>query len=348
MPQTPVASTPDDDCLSALLERIMGPEPSRRVLATLAIPPVLRGSNAGEGTATVSRAQVAMALNAALFADLLDRVPTAARYVAGAVAAGEAIVFDHGAQRTIDGPCGALPGGHAAVARWLEPMGYHVGGLYPLPALRMTGRAYVQRDLPEDVPQFFVSELHVDQLPPVAQDAAARVFGGSADPLGAAERAALDALDGDGACTLAQAETIVRGALRAFDRQHPVPALDDYRTLLDHSKEAAWIATEGNAFNHATTRVADVDALAAQLKAAGYPMKEAVEVSQNGRVRQTAILADKVARPFRLADGGETVVAVPGSFYEFITRAPDPAAGTLDLTFDSGNATGIFAVTRDR
>ena len=80
----------------------------------------------------------------------------------------------------------------------------------------------------------------------------------------------------------------------------------------------------------------------------GLPLKPQVEVSANGRVRQTALLADKVRRPFRLADGSVAEREVPGSFYEFITRDIDPATGTLDLTFDSGNATGIFAVTSAR
>ena len=87
-------------------------------------------------------------------------------------------------------------------------------------------------------------------------------------------------------------------------------------------------------------------ALSDRLKAEGYPMKAAVEVSKNGRVRQTAIIADKVARPFLEADGSAVELDVPGSFYEFITRDIDPETGKLDLTFDSGNATGIFAVTR--
>lgn len=330
-----------DSTLHRLLSAAIGEDSAERTLRALAIDPRLTGDTDGP-----SRAVVAMALNAALFADLLDRVPTAARYVASA--RGEGIAFDHGALRTIDGPCGALPPGYTAFARILEPMGYEVRGLYPLPALKMTGRAFVQRDFPDTIPQFFVSELHLAQLPEAAQAAAARVFAASRDPLGSAEHAALAVLARDGACSAEEAVTIVKGALRAFDRQHRVPALEDYRALLEHSKEAAWIATEGNAFNHATTRTADVAALADELRAAGYPMKPAVEVSQNGRVRQTAILADKVPRRFRLPDGGETTLDVPGSFYEFITRDIDPETGELDLTFDSGNATGIFAVTRDR
>lgn len=342
-----MASAPHDaaqslQTLYALLAPVVGAERATWALDTLAIGPALAGSSD-----RAARAQVAMALNAALFLDLLDRVPTAARYVSEMRAKGEAIVFDHGALRTIDGETGALPSGHAAFLRFLAPLGYEVRGLYPLPALTMTGRALVQVDLPETVPQFFVSELHIDQLTQGAQEAAAKVFGASTDPLGDAEWLALGSVGRHGDCTVEEGVTILKGALAAFDRQHPAPALEDYQVLLAHSKEGAWIATEGNAFNHATTRVPDVQSHSEELKAAGYPLKPAVEISRNGRVRQTAILADKVSRPFRLADGSETTLEVPGSFYEFISRDVDPETGTLDLTFDSGNATGIFAVTRE-
>ncbi len=329
--------------LFRLLVAVVGEPRAAFVLTTLAIDPRLEGT--GERP---TRAQVAMALNAALFLDLLDRVPTATRYVGSLREKGEVIAFDHGALRTIDGPTGTLPAGGEAFIRFLSPLGYEVGGLYPLPALKMTGRALVHRDLPETIPQFFLSELHVSLLPETAREAADRVFGASGDPLEVADWAALDALERDGTCTMERAARIVSGTLRAFGRQHPVPALSDYETLLEHSKEAAWIATEGNAFNHATTRTEDVEALAEELRGTGYPMKPAVEISRNGRVRQTAILADQVERPFRLRDGSEIRRAVPGSFYEFITRDTDPATGMLDLTFDSGNATGIFAVTREQ
>ena len=119
--------------------------------------------------------------------------------------------------------------------------------------------------------------------------------------------------------------------------------------LLAESAEAAWIATEGCAFNHATDRVADVDAVACEQRALGRPIKDSVEVSRSGTVRQTAFKADPVARSFRGADGGmTTVLTVPGSFYEFISRDMVAAAdGTrqLDLRFDSMNAEGIFKMT---
>jgi len=329
--------------LYRLLASVVGEARAVYALTTLQIDPALLAV-----AERPNRAHIAMALNAALFCDLLDRVPTAARYVGTVRQAGEAILFDHGALRTVDAECGALMPGYGAFARFLGPLGYDVRGVYPLPALKMTGRAFVHRDFPETIPQFFVSELHVSELPEAAQIAAARVFGASSDPLGVVEWSAIDALTREGECFMTEAATILSGLLRAFGRQHPAPALADYETLLQHTGEGAWIATEGNAFNHATTRVPDVIALAHRLQAEGYPMKAKVEVSANSRVRQTAFLADKVMRPFRLPDGTITERDVPGSFYEFITRDVDPSTGTLDLTFDSGNATGIFAVTRDQ
>ena len=115
--------------------------------------------------------------------------------------------------------------------------------------------------------------------------------------------------------------------------------------MLRESKEMAWIATEGNAFNHATDRVADVDAVAAEQRRLGRPMKEAVEVSASGRVRQTAFRAALVERLFVGGDGALTTETVPGSFHEFITRGEE-SPGVLDLRFDSSNATGIFKMTR--
>jgi hypothetical protein len=328
-----------ESSLFRLLSGAIGEQRAEFAIETLHIDPALLG--AGN---KVARAQIATALNAALFVDLLDRVPTAARYVGECRDANEAIVFDHGALRTIDGDTGALVPGYGAFSRFLVPLGYVQGGLYPLPALKMTGRAFVHRDYPEAIPQFFVSELHVSELHEDAQSAAARVFGNSLDPLGEADRGTLDVLENTSECSLDAAVSLLPVLLLAFGRQHRPPSLADYETLLLHSKEAAWIATEGNAFNHATTRVDDVEQLAEKLSLSGYPMKAAVEVSQNRRVRQTAFLADKVLRQFRADDGSLVEREVPGSFYEFISRERLPE-GPLDLTFDSGNATGIFAVT---
>jgi hypothetical protein len=337
-----VGMIPDDSAVHQLVAAILGEVRANAILAGLEIDPALAGDN------RVTRAQAAMALNAVLFAQLLERAPTAAHYVGKVFLEGRHIRFDHGALRTIDGPTGTLPRGREAFARLLEPLGYRIAATYPLPALRMTGYAFTHADLPGTVPQFFVSELHLVQLPRPAQAAAARVFSTSIDPLDAAAASMLDALARDSNCTLELAAAGLPSVVRAFGRHHARPALADYETLLANSAEAGWIATEGNAFNHATDRVTDVVALSHRLQAAGWPLKSAIEHSASGRVHQTAFLADRVLRTFVDADGSMVVREVPGSFYEFITRDIDPATGRPDLSFDSGNAAGIFAVTEAR
>jgi len=333
---------------SAALQRLMAPaigaEAAAEVLATLWIPSSLFPGAAGQ----VTRGLCAMALNGVLFHDLLQRVPTGAAYVADRRRAGERIVLDHGALRTIDldgGPVGALPGGHGAFARILEPLGYREAGLYPLERLKMTGRAFAHLDLPQDIPQFFVSELHVQRFSPAFQAVARRVFEKSRDPLGAKARAALDAFAATGACEEGLARAALPDLAAAFGRWHPLPRVEDYEALLQESAEAAWISTEGGAFNHATSRVADVEATAQEQRRLGRAVKDAVEVSASGRVRQTAFRADPVLRPLAGAHG-PVERQVPGSFYEFISRAPETADGALDLRFDSANAQGIFAMTK--
>lgn len=306
---------------------------------------IAEGLRDWEGEA-VPRASVAMALNLLLYRDCVNAVPAAQDYVALAEGEGRKITFDHGALRTILFGDGSATDGHLAFDRFLRPLGYAVAADYPLPRLKMTGRAYCHLDAAEDVPQFFVSELHVDQFSAAFADAAHRVFDSWADPLDAATIMRLEALATDKTLPYADAVALLPALRGAFARRHDVPALADYEALLAESGEAAWIATEGNAFNHATDRVADVDALAAQLKSHGLPMKDTVEVSAKGSVRQTALRAAPVSRPFIDADGRQIMREVPGSFYEFITREMDADTGGMDLGFDSGNATGIFAMTK--
>ena len=75
-------------------------------------------------------------------------------------------------------------------------------------------------------------------------------------------------------------------------------------------------------------------------------MKKEIEISRDGSVRQTAVRAAIVERPFVVEN---TVVTrrVPGAFFEFISRdvIPTECGPQLDLTFDSANAQGIFKMT---
>ncbi|MFV3074439.1 2-oxoadipate dioxygenase/decarboxylase family protein [Niveispirillum fermenti] len=331
--------------LSTLTAGVLGADAAARLLDLLEIRADLRDADGPE----VPRAVLAKALTLVLFHRLLGEVPEAARYVAEQ--AGQAkLVFDHGALRTVAMDLGDLPGGTAAFGRILEPLGYAVAGIYPLERLRMTGRAYAHRDFPEDIAQYFVSEIYPDRFSPPVQQAARAIFGLSADPLDGDAKALLDRLSRRGSLSPAEAAALLPVLSRAFDRHHGVPRLTDYETVLTESAELAWIATEGNRFNHATDRVPDVIGHAETLKQRGFPMKEAVEISTQGTVRQTAIRAAQVERPFLDEDGSVILRTVPGSFYEFISRdavapANDAAPRGLDLRFDSSNAQGIFKMT---
>jgi hypothetical protein len=333
--------------LSTLVASAVGQKAAATILDVLDIDPALTAQAEGP----VSRAVFAMALNAVLFHDIMGRVPLGAAYTTERRAAGHRILFDHGALRTIDfgddAPTGALPAGHLAFARILEPLGYHVADLYPLDRLKMTGRAFAHADLPEAIPQFFVSELHVERFSGAFGVIAHAVFDSTADALGIEAQRALAAFAAEGTCDLDSARAALPQLVSAFERTHATPRLEHYQALKAESAEAAWIATEGQSFNHATDRVPDVEAVAEGQKALGRPVKEAVEVSGSGRVRQTAFKAQPVERTFA-TDAGEVTLTVPGSFHEFISRdrfVDETGVERLDLRFDSGNAQGIFKMT---
>src|SRR6202051_3830868 len=179
-----------DTHLSQLIRLIAGDKAADDMLATLQIDRAFLLESAG----AVSRGVFAMALNAILFHDLLTRVPTGAAYVADRRRQRERICFDHGALRTIhfgSKATGALPAGAGSFSRILEPLGYHVAGTYPLENFVRTGSGFAHPKFPETLPQFFVSELHVDRFSKQFQAAAERVFGNTRDPLTAASNAAL-------------------------------------------------------------------------------------------------------------------------------------------------------------
>jgi hypothetical protein len=335
-----------DTVLWALLDRVVGTTRTQRLFEALAVHPRLlrERSDAAAAADTVTRAELAQALNMLLFEDVTRRVPMAAAYVGDAIRQHKKLVFDHGALRTVATDNGALPSGELAFRRILEPLGFECRGIYPLDRLGMTGRAFTHQDLPEHIAQFFVSELHPERFSPTFQAAVAHVVGNSRDPLPLASKDMLGELTHTGQLGFEDATQLLPNLVCCFDRQHLEPRWTDYQALLAESKEMAWIATEGNAFNHATDRVDDVTAVADRQRQLGRPIKAEVEVSKSGRVRQTAFQATMVERLF-LDDRGALVAhQVPGSFHEFITR-DEEQPGVLDLRFDSSNATGIFKMT---
>jgi hypothetical protein len=300
------------------------------------------------GDENVPRAHLAMSLFLVLYADLLDRVPHAREYFERKHENEETIFLDHGAVRTVDTiRTGDLPAGQEALTRILIPLGYFHNETYPLTKLKMTGRSYTHTDFPDVIPQYFVSEFHPEQVgDDDFEKAVLTTVEESIEPLSQEILDDLSFIAENGYLPRSRATSFLSNAAAAFNRQHPVPLLSVYEELLQHSAEMAWIATEGNSFNHATDRVEDVMELAEHEKSIGSPIKDSVEVSSTGRVLQTAYKADIITRHFRLDDNETIEKEVPGSFFEFITRKVDDE-GKIDLAFDANNATGIFAMTRD-
>lgn len=335
----------DNGILRKTLDKTIGPDRAGQLFKVLTVHPELAAAAGPQ----VSRAVLSQALNMLLFEDLLTRVPAAKIYAEHCLRAGKTIMHDHGAVRTVALPgMGSLPAGQEAITRVLRPLGYALNGVYPLERLKMTGRSHAQADYPEDIAQFFISELHPERFSPEFQAAVQRVTATSKDPVTPEANALLKKLESTGFLSIDDSAKLLPILVSVFARQHSEPTLGDYEILLAESPEMAWISTEGNAFNHATDRVPDVDQLAAEQKALGQPMKATVETSQSGRVRQTAFLAARVQRKFRNADGTLIEKEVPGSFYEFITRLPLPEEDgkqKLDLGFDSSNAQAIFKMT---
>jgi len=332
--------------ISALLTATIGAARASHLLSLVTLPTGLPADADGRAT----RAEIAQALNIALFGGILDRVPTGRAYTDDVAAAGGKVTFDHGALRTVKWrDNGALPEGETAFTRILRPLGYVLNGIYPLDRIGMTGRSYAHADAPEEIAQFFLSEFHPERYSEAFRQAVSRVTGNSADPLTPRAQSLLWQLERDGVLAVAEGAELIGLLVPCFERQHATPRLEDYEILLRESAEMAWIATEGNAFNHATDRVDDVFALAEQQKQLGRPMKEKVEVSGSGRVKQTAFRADMVSRTFVGAQGERVEREVPGSFYEFITRDryadEQLAQPRYDLGFDAGNAQGIFKMT---
>ncbi len=294
----------------------------------------------------IHRVWLAEALNLCLFHKLVQAVPDGLRYVDEQFESGRKVVFDHGAIRTVDwSENGELPRGRQAFSRLLEPLGFTDVRTYPLTKLNMTGWGYRQMDLPQDIAQFFVSELHPGRMSQAFQQAVSRVVGSSRDPLSSEDRNILKRLQATRHCSLEEAVHLLPGLYRAFGRHHGAVHEADYRQLLSESAEMAWIATEGNSFNHLTDRVAHLETTVEEQIRLKRPMKDSIEVSGSGRVMQTAYKACTVSRDLLDGEGMLKTHSVPGSFVEFIQRKIDPETGEIDLNFDSSNAQGIFKMT---
>ena len=88
----------------------------------------------------------------------------------------------------------------------------------------MTVYAYRHLDLPEEIAQFFVSELHPELFSITFQAAVSRIVATAVDPLSADDVMLLAKLANNGVLSLEDATTLVRSGVRCFGRHHAKPA----------------------------------------------------------------------------------------------------------------------------
>ncbi len=253
----------------------------------------------------------------ALWRDYTAITPQAARIHARFTARGETIVNDHVALRTY-----GRPGlGVDALARPFVARGWAPRDAYRFADKHLRARYYQHPDAA--LPKIFISELCVDELAPRA----AAIIDGLI--------ATLPPGFGD------------RDDLPSAGRPWPIDHAT-YRTLLDDSEYAAWVAAFGFRVNHFTvdvnrlTSFADLAAVTTFLADAGFELNRAgglVKGTPAEHLEQSATVADAIDVEF--TDG---VHRVPSCYYEFAKRHRLPS-GELFHGFVPTSADKLFEST---
>lgn len=255
-----------------------------------------------------------------LWQDYAEITPQAPRIHALLEGRGEVFRNDHIALRTF-----ALP--EVALERLAIPFldrGYRVSGSYRFETKRLLARSYGHED--SRLPRVFISELLVDELDP---------------EVGRLARTMVEGARGRGG------EDLLLG-----ERAWPRPRLDEYRRLQQHSEYAAWLSAFGIRVNHFTVHVNDLTgfddlvALNEFLRESGFVLNgddagRPIQGSPADLLEQSSTLASTVE--WRFADGERATI--PGCYYEFALRHPDPTSGGLFDGFVTRSADKIFEST---
>ncbi|TYL46798.1 DUF1338 domain-containing protein [Marinomonas sp. IMCC 4694] len=261
------------------------------------------------------------------FASLWDHytevTPQAQRIQALFKKHGETVLNDHVAFRTFN---------HSPIAlEKLEPqltaLGYQAYGAFLFESKHLKARCY-KHSTDVNLPKIFLSELLVEELPPVCQDIIGKWV--AQIPANAVQSPAV----------------FWAGTL------WETPTQADYATLAEHSEYAAWLATMGLQANHFTVSInhlqhfPTIEAVNALLESEGYALNQVggvIKGSPESCLEQSSTMADKIHYTF--ADG--TQKAIPSCFYEFARRHP-MANGVLFDSFIEGNADKIFDSTSNQ
>lgn len=299
--------------------------------------------------------EVAQALWEHLWRLYQERVPYAREYRALIEAEGGRVVHDHVAFRSFRHFAGELDLGIGYVARILEPLGYQLKGAYEFPETHLYAQHYEHPEQEsENLPKVFVSELLVDELPFATASLVRRALDSAADqlPSPSLEWVRLRE-DRRLAPRQGKWEAAIAG-LSQFSTQRPwsPPALRAVREVNQESQYAAWTLLHGFAVNHFTAFInrqgvaslPDLPTTAAALRARGVPVRESLDGSPGGPLRQTATAAVEEEVPVLDDDGKPALLPWTYAYYELAERGR--REGRLFQGFIAGQARHLFETTR--
>jgi len=286
-----------------------------------------------------------------LWARYRERMTYVEAYERVVAAHGATFTNDHVAFRTIAWQTPGL--GIATIARLFEALGYRHAGCYAFPDKHLSS-LHFQHTNPA-LPRLFVSELWAFELEPEALFALERVLASHRPPWSDRDLAALHRI---GEVPREVRAELLDRTIRFFSElPWDVPQRRDVLLLAAHSQFGAWVALNGYDVNHFTASVDshgasaldDIEKTVAAMRAAGIPMKDAIEGERGSPLRQSSTAA--VVREFAVMDDD-----VPGTldwtyaYFEIAERplVVDPATGRASRFdgFLGGQATHLFEMTR--
>lgn len=254
-----------------------------------------------------------------LWADYIAMTPQAERIKAAFEDAGERVVNDHVAFRTL-----ALePIGLKALEPHLLSIKYKPYEPYDFKEKKLTAYGYLPPE--PELPRVFLSELRVSEL----SSESATILERLASQVDAAR----------------VSDPSILWAGRLWD---PV-TWKEYQTLQAESEYAAWFASIGIRPNHFTIGINDlkkyseVEDVLKVVESLGYQVNDSggrVKGSPEVLLEQGSTLADKMPIPF----AGDETHEVPTCYYEFAKRYPTPS-GELYPGFVAASADKIFEST---
>lgn len=299
------------------------------------------------------RERFAIDLLDALWTRYRSRVEWVRVYERVLARAGGAFVNDHVAFRTF---ASQRPGsGIFTVARLFEALGWEPAACYRFPDKHLRSIHYEHPS--PGFPKIFVSELRLWELSAAARRILLRLL---AERRREPSEGFLAALRKPGELGAAGRRSLLAAADRHF-RELPWEVPDKRAVLaLDRESQfAAWTALHGNEVNHFTISInshgvadlGDIEKTVAALRAAGVPMKDAIEGARGSILRQSATAAAVI--PARVRVGGrKAAMPWPYAYFELAERGEtvDPRTGKRARFegFLGGQATNLFEMTRRR